>query len=90
MTAYKTISKARRRLVDLIFVRAVACNRFTLAGYFRPEPCDPKYAREALEGSRRAKLVGQVNERGHLRNLTVHVHDNLWYELSADGIRADL
>jgi hypothetical protein len=71
-----TIRKNTRRARE-VFASATGCRVYTLANYFRGEEVDPSYADKALATNSHAKLSETSDGR-----FVVHVHSNLWYELS--------
>jgi len=72
MTIRKNTRAARE-----ILAAATSAKVYTLGNYFIGEEVEPRYAADALTKYDFAKLV--TNTRG---GHTVHVHSNLWYELS--------
>jgi hypothetical protein len=77
--ATRTVSKGRKKLVDAIFAGATGCVRYDLDSGFQGRPCDPESARKALAMFPRfSKLYSNGDGK-----YTVHVHSNLWYEVTS-------
>lgn len=74
MAAISKTSKA----AEQVFANATECYAHTESGYFRAEPCEVKWAKEALYGSRNATLRGLGDGR-----YTVRVHSNEWYDIKS-------
>jgi hypothetical protein len=70
-----TIPKNSRTITQLK-AELTGCTVYRESDDFRGAPCDPKYAWEALANRLHARL--RDNSAG---TYTVHVHNNLWYEL---------
>jgi hypothetical protein len=73
-----TIAKNRKAKIEDIFARAARCTVYTLGNEFRGCECEPSRAKEDLMDSRNARLSDNGNGK-----FVVHVHSNLWYEITA-------
>lgn len=88
-----TIPRNNTQRIAELKVRLTQCRVYRESNQFEDRPCDAVYAWEALGRNRHARLT--VNERNG-NSATVHVHGNLWYELSppaqaaAEQIAADV
>lgn len=69
-----TIRKNSSQLPDLK-ERLTVCTRYDSDNQFQGRPCDPAWAWDKLPG-RRSRLTSD-GDGTH----TIHVHENLWYEL---------
>lgn len=72
-----TIPRNHTKRVAAVFDSVTTCHVHRLDNNFATQPCEPRYAREALHTNHNARLI----DRGGGK-YTVSVHGNLWYELT--------
>ena len=75
-TGPRTISRSATRQIAELREQLTTCTVYTLDNNFHGRALDPKYAWEALDRSKSARLIAATDG-----SYTVHVHDNHWYEL---------
>lgn len=71
-----TIAKNRTRTIAGLKERLTVCTRYDTANYYRGAPTDPEHAWAKLPG-KRVTLTANTDASVY----TIHVHENLWYEL---------
>jgi hypothetical protein len=73
-----TVSRNARNRIAFLRGHLAECKVYTLENGFQGKAADPSFAWDTFDRNPRTKLVTGTDD-----SYTIHVHDNLWYELSA-------
>lgn len=79
-----TVSRNSRNRIAFLRGHLAECKVYTLENGFQGKAADPGFAWDAFDRNPRTKLVTGTDD-----SYTIHVHDNLWYELRATQSKRD-